>query len=87
MKTGIELITEERERQIREEGYNKEHDLNHSDVDFVLAAISYLGCNFEGWDTESFWPWDKKHFKPKDLLKNLTRAGALIAAAIDRIQE
>ena len=33
-----------------------------------------------------FWPWDVRYWKPEvDPIKNLTKAGALIAAEIDRI--
>lgn len=32
------------------------------------------------------WPWDWSWWKPKDRLRNLVRAGALIAAEIDRLQ-
>lgn len=31
------------------------------------------------------WPWEKKWFKPKDALRDLIRAGALIVAEIDRM--
>lgn len=31
------------------------------------------------------WPWGKEHFKPKDALRTLEIAGALIAADIDRL--
>ena len=32
------------------------------------------------------WPWDKESFKPTTSLRDLVKAGALIAAAIDRLQ-
>lgn len=31
------------------------------------------------------WPWDDKSFKPTTSLRDLVKAGALIAAAIDRL--
>ena len=31
------------------------------------------------------WPWDEEWWKPKGAVSNLVRAGALIAAEIDRI--
>ena len=34
-----------------------------------------------------WWPWSIESHKPKDVLQNLKRAGALIAAAIDRYEE
>lgn len=86
MKNGIELISEERKRQIEKEGYTQEHDNNHNTEEFVLAAIAYLECNFEGYEADLTWPWDSNSFKPKDVKTNLVKAGALIAAALDRIQ-
>ena len=35
----------------------------------------------------NLWPWAQDFWKPKDQLRNLVRAGALIAAAIDRLQD
>jgi hypothetical protein len=32
------------------------------------------------------WPWDASWWKPKDVIRNLVRAGALIAAEIDRLR-
>jgi len=32
------------------------------------------------------WPWNEKWWKPKDRIRDLVRAGALIAAEVDRLQ-
>jgi hypothetical protein len=32
------------------------------------------------------WPWNKSWWKPRNAIEDLTRAGALIAAEIDRLQ-
>lgn len=37
-KTGIELIAEERQRQIDKEGYTAEHDLQHEGEELAIAA-------------------------------------------------
>lgn len=42
MKTGIELIAEERQRQIDVEGYSEQHDSQHKVSEFVYAAIAYV---------------------------------------------
>lgn len=34
---------------------------------------------------EKLWPWGREWWKPKDAMRNLVRAGALIAAEIDRM--
>ena len=96
MKTGIELISAERDRQIDEERWTSQHDDKHTDFELGKAADSYLNTvinpDEEGdengkprpaWD----WPWDKKWWKPSDdPIRNLVKAGALIAAEIDRLQ-
>jgi hypothetical protein len=41
MKTGIELIAEERKRQIEVEGWTAEHDDEHTDGELALAAVCY----------------------------------------------
>jgi len=86
MKTGIELITEEREEQLNKHNRSKEHDSEHEEGQLKLAAIFALepfedmkGINLYGWD----------EFTEKVSVKNevdrLKIAGALIAAEIDRI--
>lgn len=86
MKTGIELIAEERQRQIEVEGYDAKHDADESTNRIVAAAVSYAMCDIDKHEAEAWWSWDFKYWKPKDRRRNLVRAGALIAAAIDRLQ-
>lgn len=95
--SGAELISLERKRQVEEEGYDAECDAKHSPGSLPLAASLYaydVGCelDFPG-DIETSicpnkWPWDEKWWKPTpdDPIKQLVKAGALIAAAIDRLQ-
>ena len=104
MKTGIELIADERKRQIEIEGYSAQHDLQHKATEFIYAALAYteaarVGVNISesGLDYSSElvaafkadkgqnypFGWD---FKPSSDIRDLTKAGALIAAAIDRLQ-
>lgn len=95
MKTGIELIAEERQRQIEKENFSIKHDVkqyaNNSQLE--LAAVAYampeeLPTN---WQRENInhrsnlFPWDKEWWKPStnDRIKELQKAGALIAAKID----
>lgn len=93
MKTGIELISEERQRQIEVEGWTPEHDAGHDDSELVDAALCYgataandPGSEFSGSHPYA-WPWAREWWKPSpDPIRNLTKAGALIAAEIDRLQ-
>lgn len=86
MKSGSELISEERSRQITKEGWSAEHDKEHDVMEFVRAAQAYLMIDKDNITRADVWPWTSGFFKPKDAIKDLTRAGALIAAAIDRLQ-
>lgn len=87
-KSGTELIAEERIRQIEKEGYTYWHDRKYTVRLFTCAAISYALADIDPTKAKVFWPvlWDEDMYKPKDIKRNLVRAGALIAAAIDRLQ-
>ena len=96
MKTGIELIAEERQRQIEKYGWTKEHDAQHADNELAVAAASYAmpeGARTfmrtqDGNYLPIFWPFKAKWWKPcpHDRVRELVKAGALIAAEIDKIQ-
>lgn len=89
-KTGIELIAEERQRQIEVEGWTPEHDAEHTDESIACAAACYAfperhrplnGRIPYGWKWEASW-WKPS---PQNRIKELAKAGALIAAEIDRL--
>lgn len=83
---GIKLIADERKRQIEVEGYDAKHDFNEPLNSIVAAAVSYAMVDIDKQEAEAWWNWDWKYWKPKDRKRNLVRAGALIAAALDKIQ-
>lgn len=94
--TGIERIAAERKRQIEVEGWTPEHDAQHVEGELARAAAVY--AKEAAWQASEptylsecsvGWPssWDEAWFKPStDPIRNLEKAGALIAAEIDRIQ-
>lgn len=86
---GIELIAEERKRQIEKEGWTAEHDAEHKNGEMAIAAACYAYPNYdEDWAVQSQlqWPWEKHWWKPSgDRKRDLAKAGALIAAEIDRL--
>lgn len=94
--TGSALIFIERERQKMVEGYQDHHDDGFNDGgELALAASSYLDEVNHPDDcpgnrkplSNDDWPWAEEHFKPStDPIRNLVKAGALIAAEIDRLQ-
>ena len=85
MINGIELIAAERLRQIEVEGYDEKHDFLEPLDCIVSAAISYAMVDIDRPEAAAWWKWDWKYWKPKDRKRNLIRAGALIAAALDKI--
>jgi hypothetical protein len=85
---GLELIAKERERQIEVEGFTPEHDRQLYGGSLAAAAGCYALYDWSRKDCERLWPWDRKWWKPSDdKIRNLVKAGALIAAEIDRLHE
>jgi hypothetical protein len=86
--SGAEMIAAERKRQIKDEKWSPWHDDTHLDGELANAAATYamtpeLRALTNPWP----WPWDDKWWKPSgDRIRDLVKAGALIAAEIDRLQ-
>lgn len=83
---GVSRIGDERRRQIEAEGWTKAHDYTeHAGGELGWAAQCYLIEALEPGESTAFWPegWE---WKPSpDPIRNLEKAGALIAAEIDRL--
>lgn len=79
-RAGALQILNERVRQQTEEGYTIDEDRTG---ELIYAAVAYI------FKDQSYWPqsWDTYMFKPKSTKENLVKAGALIAAAIDKIEK
>lgn len=95
--TGAELIAAERRRQVEQEGWTPEHDDEHDDGQLISAAREYastalkqVSLRFVEVDAKAptaAWPWHLDWWNPSDdPVRNLAKAGALIAAEIDRLQ-
>lgn len=89
MKTGVQLITEEREKQISKHGFTGEHHFNHPEWyengQLIEAShkLSFIMSNSEtpqNWDSEWFKDLCRRPYKERLII-----AGALIGAEIDRI--
>ena len=78
---GADLIKQERNRQIEEERFGDDIDWRWQNNELLKAAISYITGSY------TFWPWHEQWYKPKNKVRDLVRAGALIAAEIDRLQQ
>jgi len=78
---GAQRISGERKRQIEREGWSAEHDDEHKNGELRDAAACYLTLATDR------WPWSLADWKPSDApIRNLVKAGALIAAEIDRLE-
>lgn len=94
--TGVEMIAAERTRQIEVEGFIDDVT-NCPDGELVIAAMCYAAPEstygplrfFKSAYRPAMWPWLKRDWKPTpdDRIRELVKAGALIAAEIDRLQE
>lgn len=97
--SGAEMITVERQRQISQEGWTTEHDDEHVLDELGSAAAAYLAVvraqvllrvtpdEIAAVGAPGLWPWASSWWKPSDdPIRNLVKAGALIAAEIDRLQ-
>lgn len=101
-KSGAILIAEERVRQVAEEGWLAAHDDEHVTGEMASAAIVYVlhGRHASAYpdlprptpgvylgEPGRLWPWADGWLKlSDDPIPNLIKAGALIAAEIDRLQ-
>ncbi len=88
--TGAELIAAERQRQIEAEGWTPEHDDGHTQGELAAAAQCYLARHDvrSDWNEmpPDWWPWNAWWKPSRDPVRNLVKAGALIAAEIDRLR-
>jgi hypothetical protein len=86
---GLTLIAQERTRQMAREGYSAQHDAQHVGDELALAAAVYAvpASVRVTAGMMRLWPFDW-YFRPEpeDRVRELVKAGALIAAEIDRLQ-
>ena len=103
MTTATNLVANERNRQIKEKGYDAAHDDAHTGGELTKAAMVYVhagtGTPDERRNLRSSpdyralvgWPWAElpsigSGDSPKERLRCLVKAAALLAAEADRIQ-
>lgn len=80
---GVQAILEQRRHQVDDEGFSPERDLAYTDEQLVKAAIYFLTGD-EKWNP---WPGTRHVPGKKGRINDLTKAGAFIAAEIDRRQQ
>lgn len=106
--SGVDLIAQERARQIAEEGWTSDHDDRYTGDELVRAAICYtfppafrdespVKEGIDGWEpcstrdaqyfSPELWPFPPSEWNPtpNSRLRELAKAGSLIAAEMDRL--
>ena len=87
MKSGIELIRDEREKQLIKYGYTSRHDAMYTNKELLFAALAYLNEAIYGGSVgKEHWPFNLEFWHPEDYVNNLKKAGAFIAAELDRLE-
>ncbi len=94
MRSVLNDIQAERERQVNEEGWTSHHDDVHQNGELASAAACYANPKprMRRHHTPTGltkipeqWPWHRSWWKPKDRRRDLIRAAALIVAEIERL--
>jgi hypothetical protein len=89
--TGIERIAAERKRQIEEGGFTAEYDDQWINDELAKTASCYATPECYRSVVIDMWPWFGCMYKrcngkfPENRIRELEKAGALIAAEIDRL--
>ncbi|MCZ7860721.1 hypothetical protein O9X98_04825 [Agrobacterium salinitolerans] len=85
-------VLAERARQKRMEGYDDNHDDEHSEFELSAAAFAYLGDAIErarGGEGQvtppSIWPWEIDAWRRKPIHRQLEVVGALLIAEQERL--
>ena len=85
MKTGIEQIVEEQLKQINKYG---SISTNLKDKKLLFGALSYLNAAIYGESVgNEDWPFEQIYWHYEGYAESLKKAGALIAAELDRLQK
>jgi hypothetical protein len=86
---GVSRIAAERRRQVEREGYDTAHDDTHNGEELARCAALYALPSYSRLLHQDGvpvgWPFDCCDWKPGDRIRELEKAGALIAAEIDRL--
>lgn len=93
MTKAIELIAAERQRGIEKEKYDADHDDEHVAGHIAQGGIAYVMAFIRQHNEkrpdldfvrEMYWPFEASTWKPGDRVRNLVKAGTMIAAELDR---
>jgi hypothetical protein len=90
---GVDAIAAERRRQLVVEGWTVERDvklyaggqLARAAQSYAWAAAAVAATGLTPTEPPRWWPWRDHWWKPESQRRCLEKAGALIAAEIDRL--
>ena len=83
--TAINLVKEEREKQINKHGYTTTHDRQCPRKAVLYGALAYLNSViYSPAIGIEDWPFEEESFKPEGDVNNLVKAAAMIIAEIDK---
>ena len=89
MAKALNDVTQERIRQVDEEGYTPASDdaYDGGQLAYVAAAYALPGPVHGGLRGRLYAVsgWDTRHYKPTDRRRDLTKAAALLLAEIERL--
>lgn len=88
MSNFLELVREERQKQINKHGYTPEHDDDHVDGEIADAAACYANTINSNDELIPFWPWEHEYFKKEehDRKQQLIIACAMLMAEYERLE-
>lgn len=99
LEGGVAIIAAERQRHFDVEDWTPDHDDHHTDQSLALAAACYAWPPMRPIEVKKAWPWESCEWKPElfgvgaDVdekiaarIRVLAKAGALVAAEIDRLE-
>ncbi|MCK6677645.1 hypothetical protein [Enterobacter asburiae] len=95
ISAAITDIISERQRQQSVEGWTPQHDDEHCTGALARAAVCYAShagnphnknmVDYQKTFSPARWPWSEDWWKPTNPRRDLVKAGALIAAEIERL--
>jgi len=88
MPNFLELVAEERTRQINKHGYTSEHDDDHVDGELADAAACYANTINSNDELIKYWPYEPEYLKKEEKTRKdqIITACAMLMAEYDRLE-
>jgi hypothetical protein len=86
MKTGIELVAQEREEQVKKHGFTLQHDADSHEEGVLIDVVGAILSDSQPKDFTLGWEKFSGKITKKTYKEKLIIASALLVAEIDRLQ-